>query len=164
MHSSELFWILFVNNSTPESTQIQKELSMQKHLITIFSAMLAVIIFLAGYFYTKPGDVPKASSYQAHNMVTLKTAQSKDLLLCETKDDSSQPKVQRALLVDKNDGERLAGTVLGQWTAIRTEPAGLPILVVSTWQCKFRIVKDAVGKDALLTIIRHGPDKLAQVN
>jgi hypothetical protein len=137
---------------------------MQKHLPTVFAAILAVFIVLAGYFYAVPADVSKAPSYQAKNLETLKAAQPKDLLLCETQSDSSQPKVQRALLVDRNDGEHLVGTVLGQWTAIRTEKAGLPILVVSSWQCKFRIVKDAVGKDALLTIIRHGPDKLAQTN
>ncbi len=125
--------------------------------------MLAAIILLAGYMYAKPADVSKAPSYQAQNLEELRSAQPKDLLLCETQD-GSRPKVRRAFLVDKNDGEHLVGTVLEQQIAIRTEKDGLPILTVSYWQCKFRTVKNAGSENEIVTIILHGPDKLAEVN
>jgi hypothetical protein len=130
-------------------------------LMMIFTIIGSAVIL---FKYVASLNTVPTPSYQAQNLEMLKTAQPKDILLCETQSNSSQPKVQRALLVDKNDGERLVGTVLGHWSALRTEKDGLPILAVSSWQCKFRIVKDAAGKNEILTIILHDPDKLAQTN
>ena len=126
-------------------------------------SFLALIVFSIVALKQSNGQV-STPSYQAQNLEVLKSAQPKDLLLCETQDGSSQPKIRRAFLVDKNDGERLIGTALEQRIAIRTEKDGLPILAVSSWQCKFRTVKNAGSENEIVTIILHGPDKLAEVN
>jgi hypothetical protein len=122
---------------------------------SLFAAMaIAVFAIRKGIEMWQQSGVVSTPSYYMRNLEKLKAAQPNDLVVCIR---SNTPlKVERAVLVDQNNGELLSGFEIRHRYVEHIRKGGYTYDVFSG--CEARIVKPPFSLEIIGWIVTHGFD------